>query len=278
MSECPLQTVDEYRRLTVVSASRRYFYGAHASQFGDLFLPAAPGPHPVLILIHGGCWRAEYGLAPLGQLAQSLADRGVAVWNIEYRRLGDAGGWPATLLDAAAATDLLRTLAGAHALDLRRVVTAGHSAGGHLALWLAARHNLPAHSPLFALHPLPVRAVLSLAGIPDLAAAAAQQVCGDAVIELLGGSPAAVASHYADASPAALTPLGVPHLHVHGRADTIVPLALVAKFVAAAAQAGDRAEMVVLEDVGHFELVDAATAACNQVSTLLAGLFADQAD
>lgn len=278
MPERTLQTVTEYQRLAVISASRRYFYGAHASQFGDLFLPTTPGPHPVLVLIHGGCWRAEYGLAPLGQLAQSLADRGAAVWSIEYRRLGDAGGWPATLLDVAAATDLLRTLAGAHTLDLHRVVTAGHSAGGHLALWLAARHKLPAHSPLFAPDPLPVRAVLSLAGIPDLAAAAAQQVCGDAVIELLGGSPAAVANRYADASPAALIPLGRPHLHVHGRADTIVPLDLVTKFTATASQAGDRAELVVLEDAGHFELVDATTAACRRVSTLLAGLFADQVD
>ena len=93
----------------------------------------------MLALLHGGCWQAEYGLTPLGQLAQAIADRGAAVWSIEYRRLGNGGGWPATFLDAGAALDHLRTLADEYALDLRRVVTAGHSAGGHLALWLAGR-------------------------------------------------------------------------------------------------------------------------------------------
>lgn len=260
-----LHTVDDYRRLPVVSASRRCFYGAHASHFGDLFLPATPGPHRVLVLIHGGCWRAEYGLESLGQLARAIADRGVAVWNIEYRRLGDGGGWPQTFLDAGAALDHLRTLADAHALDLQHVVTAGHSAGGHLALWLAARAKLPAYSPLYTPNPLCVHGVVSLAGIPDLAMAAAQAVCGAAVTELMGGSPVMLAERYADASPAALTPLGVPHVHIHGREDDIVPLDLVEHYAAAAVRASDRVRLEVLPDAGHFELVDARTAAGQRV-------------
>jgi len=257
----------------VVSASRRSVYGAHPSQFGELFLPTAPGPHPVVILIHGGCWRAEYGLEPLGQLAQAIADCGAAVWSIEYRRLGEGGGWPATFLDVGAALDHLRTLAGEHALDLRRVVTAGHSAGGHLALWLAGRWKLPAQSPLYTPNPLPVHGVVSLAGIPDLAAAAAQEVCGSAVSELIGGLPSTLADRYADASPAALTPLGIPHVHVHGREDDIVPLALVEQYAAAAHCAGDRATLEVLAGAGHFELVDAQTHAGGRVIAAVLALL-----
>lgn len=268
MSDCAdhlLQTVEEYRRLPVVLAGRRYFYGTCASQFGDLFLPPNLGPHPVVVLIHGGCWRAEYGLEPLGQLAQAITARGVAVWSIEYRRLGEGGGWPDTFLDAGAALDHLRTLAGEHALDLRRIVTAGHSAGGNLALWLAGRWKLPARSPLYTPHPLPVHGVVSLAGIPDLAAAAVQEVCGSAVSELIGGLPSTRADRYADASPAALTPLGVPHAHLHGHKDDIVPLALVEQYAAAAVRAGDRATLEILPGAGHFELVDARTAAGRRV-------------
>jgi acetyl esterase/lipase len=254
-------------------AGRRSVYGAHPSQFGDLFLPATTGPHPVLVLIHGGCWRAEYGLEPLGQLAQAIAASGAAVWSIEYRRLGNGGGWPATFLDAGAAVDHLRTLAGEHALDLRRVVTAGHSAGGHLALWLAGRAKLPASSALFTPDPLPVHGVVSIAGIPDLAAAAARSVCGDAVNELLGGAPAAVAERCAAASPAALTSLGVPHVHLHGREDAIVPVDLVETYAASATKMGDRATLVVVEGAGHFEPVDARTGAGRRVVEVVADMF-----
>jgi acetyl esterase/lipase len=260
-----LLTVKDYRRLPAVSASRRCFYGAHPDHFGDLFLPATPGPHRVLVLIHGGCWRAEYGLEPLSQLAQAIADRGVAVWSIEYRRLGEGGGWPETFHDAGAALDHLRILAGDHPLDIHHVVTAGHSAGGHLALWLAARARLPAHSPLYVPEPLPVSGVVSLAGIPDLVVAAEQKVCDSNVEELIGGPPALYRERYADASPAALTPLGVPHIHIHGREDAIVPVELVAQYVATAVHAGDYATMEVLPNVGHFELVDARTTAGRRV-------------
>lgn len=273
-SKRSLLTVEDYRRLPVAPGSRRSVYGAHPGQFGDLFLPAPPGPHRVLVLIHGGCWRAEYGLEPLGQLAQAIADHGVAVWSIEYRRLGDGGGWPETFLDAGAALDHLRSLASEHALDLQHVVTAGHSAGGHLALWLAARVKLPAHSPLHAPNPLPVRGVVSLAGIPDLAAAAPLNVCDGAIEALIGGPPVQQGERYADASPAALTPLGVPHVHLHGREDDIVPLTLVEQYVAAAARAGDQATLEIAPAAGHFELVDVRTAAGQRTVELCLSLAA----
>jgi acetyl esterase/lipase len=269
-----LLTVDDYRRLPLVPASRRFFYGAHPSQFGNLFLPETPGPHPVLALIHGGCWQAEYGLEALGQLAQAIAVYNIVVWNIEYRRLGDGGGWPTTFLDVGAALDFLCPLAEAFNLDLRRVVSAGHSAGGHLALWLAARAKLADHSPIFAPNLLRVVGVVSIAGIPDLVAAARQRVCDDAIVALMQGAPDVAADRYQDASPAALIPLGVPHLHVHGRRDAIVPADLVEAYVEAAIRAGDRASMLLLEDAGHFELVDARTDAGRQVIDSVVKLLA----
>jgi acetyl esterase/lipase len=253
------QTVEHYQQLPIVPADHRYAYGADASHFADLFLPAAPGPHPVLVLIHGGCWQAAYGLEPLGQLARAIAVQGIAVWNIEYRRLGNGGGWPHTLLDAGAALDFLPTIAKAACLDLSRVVTAGHSAGGQLALWLAGRRRLPVRSLLYAPAPLPVYGVISLAGIPDLAAAAREGICGAAVSNLLGGSPQQRTEHYAAASPYALTPLGVHHLHIHGEDDEVVPVESVRRYVSYALQAGDQATMLALPAAGHFELVDART-------------------
>jgi len=257
--------VDDYRRLPVVPASRRFFYGAHPSQFGDLFLPETPGPHPIVTLVHGGCWQAAYGLEALGQLAQAIAAHQVAVWNIEYRRLGDGGGWPHTFLDVGAALDFLRTMADAFSLDLTRVVTAGHSAGGHLALWLATRAKLPAHSPIVTPDPLRVTAVVSIAGIPNLVAAAERRVCDDAIIALMQGAPETTIDRYRDASPAALTPLGVPHMHVHGLQDAIVPVDLTEAYVEAAVRAGDRASTLLLTHAGHFEPVDARTDAGRQV-------------
>lgn len=256
-----LQTVEEYKRLPSAPADHRYAYGPDASHFADLFLPAAPGPHPVLVLIHGGCWQAAYGLEPLGQLARAITAQDSAVWNIEYRRLGNGGGWPHTLLDAGAALDFLLTIAKAACLDLSRVVTAGHSAGGHLALWLAGRWRLSVHSPLYAPAPLPVHGVISLAGIPDLAAAAREGICGAAVSDLLGGSPQQRTERYAAASPYALTPLGVRHLHIHGEDDEVVPVESVRRYVSYTRQAGDQAAVLTLPDAGHFELVDARTAA-----------------
>jgi acetyl esterase/lipase len=255
----PYQTVEHYLQLPTVQADHRFFYGADPSHFADLFLPVAPGPHPLLVLIHGGCWQAAYGLAPLGQLARAVADQGVAVWNLEYRRLGDGGGWPATFHDVGAAFDFLRTIADGCALDTRRVVAAGHSAGGHLALWLAGRASLAQDSPLFSPNPLRVHGVVSIAGIPDLITGAAQGVCDEAILHLMGGAPATVGARYASASPAALTPLGLPHVHVHGRDDAIVPMALVEAYVSFAISKGDAASLVSLPATGHFEPVDART-------------------
>src|SRR6266496_3693857 len=140
-------------------------YGSEALQFGELHLPGDTGPYPFVILIHGGFWRAQYCYTLMTCLAEDLAKRGIAAWNIEYRRIGDpGGGWPATLLDVARAADCVRILAPTYALDLDRVVTMGHSAGGHLALWLAARGRVPAQSDIAPVgESLPLRGAVGLA-------------------------------------------------------------------------------------------------------------------
>jgi acetyl esterase/lipase len=141
-------TLDEVVTLPGVPADHRVSYGPDPAQFGDLYLPQQPGPHPVVLLLHGGCWQAHFSLTFVSQLGAALCQAGLAVWNLGYRRLGNGGGWPMTFLDVALGADFLRTLAPQFALDLSRLVTVGHSAGGHLALWLAGQHHLPATSPL----------------------------------------------------------------------------------------------------------------------------------
>ncbi|HUQ79959.1 MAG TPA: alpha/beta hydrolase, partial [Gemmatimonadaceae bacterium] len=180
----------------------RIAYGSDSSQYGELRLPAGPGPHPVAVLIHGGCFKAAYAtLRDLAPMGDALKAAGIATWSVEYRRVGQpGGGWPGTYLDIASAVDHLRVLARQHPLDLRRAVVVGHSAGGHLAMWAAARARVPAGSDIHSVDPLPLRGVLDLAGPVDLTAniAGYESLCRDTVItQLLGGTPATVAERYA---------------------------------------------------------------------------------
>ena len=216
----------------------RLKYGPEDLQFGDLYLPNQPGSHPIVILIHGGYWRARYGLDLMNGLAEDLAKRGYAAWNIEYRRVGNpGGGWPGTFQDVALATDYLRKLAPSYALDLTKVVPIGHSAGGHLAFWLAARPRIPffaQNSPLAGSQlpgeneetatPLALAGTISLAGVVDLEMAWRLHLSNDAVVELLGGTIVSVPERYAVASPAAMLPLGVPQVLIHGTNDDSVPI------------------------------------------------------
>ena len=237
------------------AGSTVHAYGGADPQVGDLVLPAGAGPHPVVVLVHGGFWRAQYDRSLMAPLAADLAARGWAAWNIEYRRVGEGGGWPGTFDDVAAAVDHLAVLAEAgEPLDLERIVAVGHSAGGHLALWLAGRPSLPAGAPGHA-PAVAVAGAVSQAGVADLVAAAAAGVGGSAVSDLIGGPPEEQPDRYATCSPVALVPLGVPTLCVHGRDDAHVPIDQSERWVAAAAAAGDDAELVAF-DGGHFEVLD----------------------
>jgi len=159
-------TVAQAMARSTPSLAERIAYGQAPSQFGELWLPAGSGPVPVAMLLHGGCWQSSYGLGLMDPMAEDLYRQGIAVWNVEYRRLGESGGgYPGTFLDVGQAVDALRNLPQRPSLDLRRLVAIGHSAGGHLALWAAARHRVPQGSALAVAEPQRIAAVMTLAGI-----------------------------------------------------------------------------------------------------------------
>jgi len=246
------RTFNEVAAMPSRAADARITYGTAPEQFGELRLPSGTGPHPVVVLIHGGCWRAEYDITHIAPLATALAGEGWAVWAIEYRRVGSpGGGWPGTFQDVGVAIDHLSALTKAHPLDLARVVVAGHSAGGHLALWSASRGLVPKDSPIATADPLLPRGVVSIAGITDIGAYASPNGCGSAVVPLMGGAPDAVADRYTQASPVALVP-PVPVQLIVGTADTIVPRTQADAFVKAA---GARATVRLVEGAGHFDLI-----------------------
>lgn len=237
----------------------RLAYGPDSSQVGELRLPRGRGPHPVAVLVHGGCFKAAYAtLRDLAAMGAALTADSIATWNVEYRRVGQpGGGWPGTYLDVGRAVDHLRTIAKQHDLDLGRVVVVGHSAGGHLALWTGARGRLPADSPLRVADPLLPRGVVDLAGPIDMTANidGYQTLCRDSVItSLLGGTPATVPDRYAQASAIRMLPLGVPQVIVVGSYEEFVPLPLVRTYESAARRAGDSVRVVLIEGAGHFEI------------------------
>jgi acetyl esterase/lipase len=252
---------------------QRIAYGKNSEQFGELRLPEGDGPHPVVVVIHGGFWQAAYDLKHLYPFSAALTAAGWATWSIEYRRVGqEGGGWPDTFDDVAAATDALRDLAAPHSLDLRRVFAIGHSAGGHLALWTASRHRIPVESAVYRKSPLPVKGVVSLAGVCDLRQAWDLKLGGGVVRGLLGGTPEEFSDRYSAASPADLLPLGVPQVLVHGEKDAAVPFAMSQAYQKKATERGDAARLVALPDAGHFEVIDPRSKEWPQIVEALASL------
>ena len=252
----------------------RVHYGTDQFQFGDLQLPTKSGPHPVAIVIHGGFWRSQYGLDHIAPMCPALNDAGWATWNIEYRRVGNpGGGWPGTFLDVASAADYLRELATKHNLDLNRVVSLGHSAGGHLAIWLAARPKIRAESELYSADPIPLHAAVSLAGVVDLRQGHDQSLGQGAVKALVGGTPDTDPDRYSAGSPADLLPLRVHQVLIHGTDDRIVPVSMGRAYCAAATAKGDKAELIELDATGHFELVSPGAEQGKKVVETVSGLL-----
>lgn len=261
-----LLTTADIMRLPVPPPDVKIPYGPDPFEFAELRLPKSPGPHPVVIVIHGGCWLAEYDLHHISSFAAALARNGIATWSLEYRRVGNSGGgWPGTFEDVAHGADYLRTIAPRYHLDLGRVVAVGHSAGGHLALWLAARQRLPKQCLLHSSNPVPLRGVVTLAGVPDLSEGIEQRVCGDSIERLMGGTPQALRERYRQGSPSELLPLGVPQRLIHGARDSIVPLKPDEDYAKAAQKRGDDAQVIILPDDGHFELIVTGTSAWDAV-------------
>jgi acetyl esterase/lipase len=241
-------------------------YGPEAEQYGELRVPAGSGRHPVVVLVHGGCFKAAYAtLRDLAPMGDALKRQGIATWNIEYRRLGQpGGGWPGTYQDVGAAIDHLRTLASRHRLDLSRLVFVGHSAGGHLALWAAARARVPAASAIASRRPLRPLGAIDLAGPTDMRENIANyhRECRDAVItQMMGGTPEQVPDHYRAASPGALLPLGVPHVLISGEHESFMPRPLASEYVRRARAEGDNATLRIVPGAGHFEVASPHTSA-----------------
>jgi len=221
-------------------------------------VPAGAGPHPVVLMVHGGCWQTEIAdRTIMNWIADDLRRRGIAVWNVDYRGVDrPGGGYPGTFRDAAAAADALRAHAADYHLDTRRVVAIGHSAGGHLALWLAGRPRLPADSPLRTANPLPIAEVVSLGGLPDLEETArSENGCGNEVIGRLTNG------HFADTSVPRLAPLGLPQVLINGRQDRIIPIPYAEGYARPMRAAGDDVRIRMLDHTGHVELVAPETAA-----------------
>jgi acetyl esterase/lipase len=245
---------------------RTLAYGSDPNQFGQLFLPQGRGPFPVAVVIHGGCWKKFADLKNTVPMSDALRKAGIATWNIEYRRVdNEGGGWPGTYRDVGAAIDYLRTVADEYRLDLQHVVLVGHSGGGHLALWGAARRRLAESSALYMKDPLAVSAVVNLAGpgrLQTLEAQHLQKVCGSVpVTQLLGGEIDKVPERLREGSPADMLPLGVPQILITGSLDWLIPPAFGEEYIALATKAGDRAELTVIEGAGHFEIIAPGTPA-----------------
>lgn len=256
----PRMKVSDIDTITLRHPAVRVAYGRDSLQFGDLRLPEGRGPFPVAILIHGGCYLSKYAtLRNTGALADALTSAGVATWNVEYRRYDNPGGaWPGTFNDVASAADYLRILAKDHPLDLGRVITMGHSAGGQLALWLAAQAKHPAGSPLAREAPIKVSGVVALGPIVDMREYQTRELksCGNPAIEsVLGGLPDAVPDRVRQVSPIELLPLGVPTVLIAGDQDGIAPVSSLNAYATAARLKGDRVQIFTSPNEAHFDVL-----------------------
>lgn len=258
-------TLQDYLALSGPKPDLHLAYGSAPSQFVELFKPAGPGPFPVVVLIHGGCWTVHFGgIAQMHNMAGELVKQGIAVWNVEYRRVDEeGGGYPGMYQDVATAVDRLRQEAEAHQLDLTRVVAMGHSAGGHLAQWAASRHKLPQSSPAWRAAPLAIPHVISLGGLADLRneEQLIKTSCERDMVQLTGLPSAARPDVFSDTSPAELLPAGVRTVLITGELDTVSPVRVAQDYARRAVAAGDAAEVVVLPNASHYDEVAATSPA-----------------
>ena len=259
----------------VLTADHRIHYGAGAYQFGDLWLPQARSPSllPLVVFFHGGWWQSEYDLGYAGYLCAALKKDGIATWSVEYRRVGETGGgWPTTFEDAAAGFDFASTLARSYPLDLSRVITMGHSAGGQLAFWVAGRHHVDHGSELYQPRPqIPLHGTIALAGAVDLRLTI--DLSGyltyahdkQEVFALMGGRPQDLPDRYKSANPGDLLPFHVPQLLIQGTADDQIPPELPARWAEMSRRSGDNVTVSILPSADHLDLVDPESQAWGSV-------------
>jgi len=253
----------------------RIRYGGDPSQFAELRFPSGKGPFPLLFVVHGGFWQARYDLSHVGHLCAALTSKGVITCNVEYRRIGNpGGGWPGTFQDISLATrNILQTMSSDSRFDLARRAIVGHSAGGHLAFWMAGSHRIGKGSLLFNDQKNALTRAVSLAGVSDLRLAWKQKLGHGIVTRLMGGTPDQHSDRYDAGSPIELLPTGAREILVHGVADDTVPVSQSEAFVERAEKIGDRPSFIKLHDVGHYELIDPESEAWPTVAGAVLSLF-----
>lgn len=257
-------------------ANYRYAYGENSQQYGTLRLPellADPAsgtgvPKPLVILIHGGCWLSQYGDSYSEALSHALREQGYITWNIEYRRIGSGGEWPALFHDVGAAIDYAKTLATLHPIDLNRVVLLGHSAGGQLALWANTRERLTSDDALYASDPVISRGAIALGAVTDITQGACSQ-SANALLDLPSLTPAQREKRLADLSPLAMLPMNKPSFLISASLDTIIPPEGPQRFVDTSQDLGDASEHFVLLGLDHFDLVDPQVVDLHLLSSLV---------
>jgi acetyl esterase/lipase len=253
--------------------------GEGSTDIVDLWLPEAPGPHPVVLMVHGGCWqKAIADRTLMNYAAEDLRQRGLAVWNIEYRGVDqEGGGYPGTYEDVARAAEALRFHADEFDLDLSRVAGIGHSAGGHLVTWLAARPALAETSPLHSVDPLPLIGVINSGGLADLELSekVTQYDCLGAVINDLTGAPSESRENvFSDTSPAEMLPMAAEFVSVSGAMDRISPPGLADEIAAKDVVAGGSGRAIIVPGQNHVDLVAPGTAAWEVQAALLQNMLA----
>ena len=258
-------TLQDYLALSGPAPTVKIAYGDAPSQFAELFRPQGAGPFPVVVLVHGGCWTIKYGgITQMHNVAGALAARGIAVWNVEYRRVDEeGGGYPGTYLDMNAALDKLGTEAARYQLDTTRIVAMGHSAGGQLVQWIAGRARIATTSPLFQARPLPVPTIISLGGLADLRGEKdlIKTSCGRDTEQLAGVPSDTRPDVYADTSAAELMPNGSRTVLITGALDTISPPRAAYRYAALAQAAGDSAQVIILPNASHYDEIAASSPA-----------------
>jgi acetyl esterase/lipase len=262
-------TLADYLALKGPVPNATFAYGSAPSQYAELFLPGGRGPFPVAVLVHGGCWTKEFGgITQLRNLAAALAERGIASWNVEYRRVDEpGGGYPGTYQDMNAALAMLAQQAQRYPLDLSRLAAVGHSAGGQLVQWMAGRPRIPATSPLYQVDPLPVKNVVSLGGLADLRREQTliKTSCDREIGQLTGAPSDKRPDVFSDTNAGDLMPNGSRTILVTGALDVISPPRVAHDFARRARAAGDAAEVVILPGASHYDEVAASSHAWPRV-------------
>ena len=250
-------------------------YGSDPNQFADLRIPNARGPFPLLFVVHGGFWQSRYDLTHIGHLCAALTSKGIVTCNIEYRRIGNlGGGWPGTFQDISLATrSITETTSSDPRFDHARTAILGHSAGGHLALWLAGSHRITKGSALHVDQRQAVTKAISLAGVSDLRLAWKQKLGHGVVPRLMGGTPSEYPEKYDAGSPIELLPTGASQTLIHGTNDDIVPVSQTEAYIEKAERLGDWPTLVKLNGVGHFELIDPESDAWPEVARAVLSLL-----